>query len=143
MINETLLFAILLMLEAGGEPWRGKAAVADTVITRQRQSGKSLTEVMLAPKQFSCFNNTKTAGKFAADVAAGQHRNDQSWKDCMAIAELACRPGYRVKVKATHYYAPARLKRAPYWAKAMREVAVIAGHRFMIEKKGTKLKGTP
>ena len=137
MTAEIMLFATLLMLECGGEPWAGKAAVTDTVITRKRQSGKSLTEVLLAPKQFSCFKNMKAADKLAADVAAGKHRNDQAWKDCLTLAQLASKPGYWwVRIKATHFYAPAKC--SPSWAAKMIEVATIGNHRFMIEQRRAK-----
>jgi len=136
MTAEIMLFATLLMLESGGEPWAGKAAVADTVVTRKRQSGKSLTEVMLAPRQFSCFNNMKAADKLAASVAEGKHRNDAAWSDCMILATLAARPGYRVKIKASHFYNPS--KASPSWAAKMIEVATIGNHRFMIEQRRAK-----
>jgi len=138
MTAEILILALTIYSEAQGEPWRGKAAVTDVIVTRSRQSGKTLAHVCTQPKQFSGWNNLATMNKLIAAVAAGKHRNDYAWKDCLALAELASRPGYRVKIRASHFYAPARVKRVPSWVKAMREVAVISGHRFMIEKKNAK-----
>ena len=131
MINEVLLFAILLMLEAGGEPWRGKVAVADCVVTRQRRSEKSFTAVMLARKQFSCFNNMRKARKLIKEVEAGKHKNDQAWVACLTLARLAHQPQYRVKTHCTHYFNP-RLC-SPSWAKGMTLVAKVGNHDFYEE----------
>ena len=131
MTNEIILLAGLIFLEASGEPFRGKAMVADTVINRRNKNGKSLEAVMLAPKQFSCFNNRAKMIEFFAEAATGRHRNDQVWRDCLLIAEAACREGYEPKTCADHNYAPARMNKPPYWAVKMREVARVGGHIFL------------
>ena len=132
MTAEILVLALTLYAEAQGENWRGKTAVTDVIVTRSRQSGLTLAQVCKQPKQFSAWNRPATMDKLAASVAEGKHRNDAAWSDCMLLATLANRPGYRVRVKASHFYNPS--KASPSWAAKMIEVAVIGGHRFMIER---------
>ena len=135
MTNEIILLAGLIFLEARGEPFKGKTLVADVAINRRNKSKKSLSAVMLAPKQFSCFNNHARMVEFFGEVAAGRRKNDQVWNDCLLIARVACRPGYEPKTRIDHYYAPARLKKPPYWAAKMEEVERIGGHVFLTSEK--------
>jgi len=138
MTNEVILLAGLIFLEAGGEPFKGKTLVADVTINRRNKSKKSLSAVMLAPKQFSCFNNRAKMVEFFTEVDTGRRKNDQVWNDCLLVARVACRPGYEPKTRVTHYYAPARMKKPPYWAAKMVKVAEIGGHVFLYEGKVSK-----
>ena len=133
-MNEITLLAILLMLEAGGEPYAGKIMVAEVVQNRRMKSGKSWTETMLAPKQFSCFNNRKKLNKMLVDIDKGKYRNDQIFNDCLLIAKTYVNGKVITTTSATHYYAPGRLKAPPYWAASMDEVARVGGHVFMVAK---------
>jgi len=133
-MNEITLLAILLILEAGGEPYAGKIMVAEVVQNRRVKSGKSWTETMLAPKQFSCFNNRKKLNKMLEDIDKGKYRNDQIFNDCLLIAKTYVNGKVITTTPATHYYAPDRLKKAPYWVADMREVERIAGHIFLVAK---------
>ena len=133
-MNEITLLAILLFLEAGGEPYAGKIMVAEVVQNRRVKSGKSWKETMLAPKQFSCFNNRKKLNKMLVDIDKGKYRDDQIFNDCLMIAKTYVKGNIMTTTPATHYYAHDRLKAPPCWAASMDEVARVGGHVFMVAK---------
>jgi len=120
--------AATICAEAGGEPFAGQVMVGETIANRAINSGKSIRDVCLAPKQFSCWNNRGAMG-----LKMQTMRKHPSWNDCLMIAEGICRPAYTPVSPATHYYAPKRCKK-PSWAKRMRLVAVFGNHRFYKER---------
>lgn len=54
---ELVLLVLTIYLEAEGESLLGKQAVANVIYNRHINSGRSITEVILQPKQFSCWND--------------------------------------------------------------------------------------
>jgi len=56
MIDTQIMIATLtVVMEAAGESQEGKLGVAYVICNRARENNKSLTDVCLAPYQFSCW----------------------------------------------------------------------------------------
>ncbi len=115
----TQMIAFTLYMEAGSEPFAGKMAVASVIWQRAHGNIDEIEEVILAPKQFSCWNHTQE----------GVSGIGPRWDTCLKIAESMITGTFEPTIQADHYYNPTLC--APRWAKGMSEVAVIGGHRFM------------
>ena len=126
--SDAFIAAATICAEAGGEPFAGQVMVGETIANRAINSGKSIRDVCLAPKQFSCWNNRGTM-----ELRMQTMLTHPAWEDCLRIAESICQPAYTPVSPATHYYAPKRCKK-PSWAKRMRLVAVFGNHRFYKER---------
>jgi spore germination cell wall hydrolase CwlJ-like protein len=118
--------AATICAEAGGEPFAGQVMVGETIANRSINNGTSIRDVCLAPKQFSCWNNSGTM-----ELRMQTMRKHPAWGDCLRIAESICQTGYAPVSPCTHYFAPAKAN--PSWAKGMKLVAVVGGHRFYTE----------
>lgn len=57
MIETILWLTLTIYHESRGEEFFDQLAIAHSVINRSNQSGKSIKEEVLKPKQFSCYNN--------------------------------------------------------------------------------------
>jgi len=127
MTNLIISIALTIFGESAGEPFEGKQAVASVVWNRAGGDVAKLESVIKAPKQFSCWNNgarPRVPNDYASRVA---------WRDCKTLAEAMVAGRFTPWVTATHYHA-ASMTKPPYWAKDMRLVAIIGGHKFYIEK---------
>jgi spore germination cell wall hydrolase CwlJ-like protein len=141
-LSECAAVAMTILGEAEGEPWAGKMMVTETFVNRATESGNSLKYECLKSGQYSCWNGEERQRKLINRAAELERINSQAWKDCKELAKSVCQPGYKTTTRATHYYAPARLKTPPKWANKMKLVAVVAGHKFFCEVKNQKeIKG--
>lgn len=57
MLESILWLTLTVYHEARGEPDIGQRAVAHVIMNRAERRGLTVKEVVLQPKQFSCFNN--------------------------------------------------------------------------------------
>jgi len=133
VITDVLAVALTIMAEAGGEPYAGKVMVGETIAYNHIISGKSLAEVCLAKKKFSCWN---WGYKILLKKLHKQKAFDQpEWKDCMKVARAIHAPAYKPISSVTHFLnpklAPDTFKR---WKKKMQLVAVVGNHVFFREK---------
>lgn len=95
---------LTIAYEASSQPFEGQVAVASVIKTRMAQTGKTAEQVVLKPKQFSCWANGKPTQK---------RKLSQREIDTARKAWEAARPG-----TYNHY---ARHDCRPYWiAKAKR-----------------------
>lgn len=127
-----ILLAMCLWGEARGSGIVGMAAVACVILNRMRLKGKTLAEVILAPKQFSSFNaDDPNSSKLGYPL---KHDTIQAWERCCTIARLAL-SGSLVDITkgASHYYADSMLV-PPRWARTdpWKETARVGGHIFGI-----------
>lgn len=134
--SEAAVVAMTVLGEAEGEPWAGKMIVAETFVNRSNASRKTLKDTCLAPNQYACWNGEERQRKLIARAAELERINSQAWKDCKELAKCICQPGYTPSTSATHYYAPAKMDKPPWWADKMKLVAIVAGHKFFCETKG-------
>ena len=129
MITEVLIVALTIFGEARGEEFSGKVMVGEVIVNRSQRSGKTLREVCLAPRQFSCWNGM-VGKKLEAELCNPQTIGSPSWENCIRIAKVLC-GGYEPISPATHYFNP-RLC-SPSWAKSMTLVAKVGNHDFYEE----------
>lgn len=113
--DDTYLLACLIHMEAGGEPYEGKLAVANVVLNRMKQGyGSSIPEVIYAKGQFSGANT----GALASRLAKGP--NDE----CMRAAQEALAGVNNIG----DYIFFIALRRANY--NSYSEYTIIGGHCF-------------
>ena len=128
-MNEILIIATTLFLEAAGEPFAGKIAVAGVIQTRAEERGMTFAEVCLQPKQFSSWNRGVPA--VMADYHAGKFIKDapsrEALETCFEIARML-KAGEVPRVKWNHYWS-CKIK-TPTWAKDCVETARIGNHIF-------------
>jgi len=117
------IIAATLVQECGGEPYAGQMMVAQTLKNRSIQRGKSLREVCLEPRQYSCWQN-----KGEMWLRFQTIRKHPAWESCRQLAEEISQPGYTPVSDATCYYNPSKAN--PSWAKTLRLVSIVGNHRF-------------
>lgn len=126
------LLARCIWGEARGEPIRGKLAVAHVVLNRlnaRSYYGLSITEVILKPRHFSCFNENDP--NFIKILNLNSSNPTLAY--CKAVADMALLPGNTDPTGgATHYHA-AQIK--PTWAGSpqMTFLCRIGNHLFYRE----------
>jgi N-acetylmuramoyl-L-alanine amidase len=131
-MGQMLVVALTILGEADGEPWAGKVMVAEVIVNRANASGKTLKEVCLAPKQFSCWNGKTAQQKLVNRTANYGTLASQSWRDCIRIARDVCQEGYKTTTPAMFYFNPKLAN--PKWAKSKRHVATVGEHQFYAAK---------
>lgn len=111
--------------EARGEGIKGMQAVANVVMNRVKAGGwygASVKDVVLKPKQFSCWNENDP--NRAIILAA----NDAQLAQARSIAEQAIAGTLPdITGGATNYHAKSI---TPYWAASMTKTATIGNHVF-------------
>jgi spore germination cell wall hydrolase CwlJ-like protein len=117
---ELIMVALCVWREARGEPYEAQVAIAHVIRNRMKDKRwpKTLSGVVLQPKQFSSFNSTDTnAVKFPkADEAA--------WLSC---CKAACNGKEDPTGGANHYHTHAV---TPKWSRSRTPTCVIGNHRF-------------
>jgi len=126
-LDDMDLLTALVMGEAEGEPILGKIAVAWVVKNRikDKRWPDMWQEVMLQPKQFSCFNSTL----LRADILKHDWRNPV-WKECKYAAFGVYTHYIRDVTNGANHYHATWLKPPPRWAEGHDPVITIGGHRF-------------
>lgn len=129
MITEVLIVAATLYAEAAGEPHAGRVMVCEVIANRAQESKQTPRQVVLAPYQFSCWNGRAGKRRMVALIRqkAAQDK-DIVWAECVAMARVLCRPGYKPTTPVTHYHA--KYAPAPSWTKGLNLAAVVGGHAF-------------
>lgn len=132
--------ATMIYGEARGENLQGQVAVAFTVLNRVgKAQNKTVCNVVLAPKQYSIFNDNPALRAAAVNPDIEPHQKNiidqQSWKDAVKIAQDVMRnklddPTFG----ATHYLAPKLMAikkyTMPKWSRVYAHVATIGNHKF-------------
>lgn len=135
--KERKCLATMIYGEARGESQRGMAAVAWTA--KNRAKNKTICEVVLAPMQYSVFNDNPSLRKAAMslDVVPKQKNviDEKSWQVALKVAEEVLTGKIKDPTKgSTHYLAPALMQQNgweyPQWAKQYKLVAIIDNHKF-------------
>jgi spore germination cell wall hydrolase CwlJ-like protein len=113
------IVARTIYAEASGETVEGKLAVASVIHTRAKGNVNKIVDVILKPRQFSCWN----------DGNIPEEGSGQAWLDSVLVAEQLLSGKFKPTVKATHYYNPK--KASPSWARNQHVVAMIGNHKFL------------
>jgi len=129
--------ATMVYGEARGEAKRGQIAVAYTAVNRAKN--KSVCQVVLAPKQYSIFNNNPVLRAAASSLHITPVQKNAidsaSWSRAVRVAEMVLRQSVSDPTNgSTHYLAPkvmaAKKYTYPRWSRQYMLVAVIDNHRF-------------
>lgn len=130
ILTDTELLQCLIYGEARGECIEGKIAVGCVVrnrVDRPAWWGKTWQEVMLKPKQFSCFNNwgiDLTSTKKFLTIADRYH---PVWRECWWVAYgIRYRNIRDITSGATHFHSG----KMPRWAYRLTRKKVIGNHIF-------------
>jgi N-acetylmuramoyl-L-alanine amidase len=139
-LSELDVLALTLHHEAGAERLIGLIAVACVIRNRVAWGrwGRTVTDVCLAPMQFSCWipqggvvNHTRLIAH-ADEIRKGQR--PKVLRRAYDVAEAVLEDGLPDPTKgADHYYSPAGMRpvnRVPEWAQGVDPSAVIGNHRF-------------
>ncbi len=104
--SDEVLLARLLYGEARGASREVKYAIANVVLNRAERPcwwGRNLREVILAPRQFSCFNPDDVNRHKLADPLRYERR--EVWQECYAVAHEVLSTERRDTTRgATHYF---------------------------------------
>ena len=127
MNQETEIFAKTLYGEARGEGLAGIEAVANVIINRVKKAGwwgKTVKEVCLKPRQFSCWNKEDAnAIKLNGDLSS-----EPIFDVCVRVARRALSGLLPDRTKgSTHYH---NLSVNPHWATGLVPNAQIGNHLF-------------
>lgn len=110
--SEVELLAGTIIGEARSEPWNSKVGVGLVVRTRvfdTRWWGRNWREVILANAQFDCWRPTDPNRDW---IIKHRAQNDDTWQECMLIAEAVYLNQIDDRYHATHYHADYV---TPYW----------------------------
>ncbi len=124
--SEETLSALTVKLEARGESFAGKLAVAAVIRNRMKlryQSDGTIKGTVLKPKQFQPWN-FKSPHQVRFDLRNKEMRDS-------LLAWRLVQDGRKIVDGAVLFYNP-NLVRTPYWAKVSRKVATIGGHEFYV-----------
>lgn len=136
-LEQEKCLAVMIYGEARGENKIGMIAVAYTAMNRAVK--KSICQVVLAPKQYSIFNDNpvlRTAGLSQHIEPIQKNEIDKkSWKQAVTVARHVIRRAVPDPTNgSTHYLAPKLMKklkyRYPKWSKKYAVMATIDNHRF-------------
>ena len=138
-VSEPQRAAATLYAEARSEPVQGIIAVANVIRNRARQPqrfGTSVSAVVTAPKQFSCWTpkggpaNYQRLLSLMQSFADGKQITDLGARECVGIAQLMLGDYLRDNTKgAVHYHAKSMQPR-PVWAVGHAPSAQIGNHLF-------------
>ena len=123
--------------EASSEPPEGKVAVAWVIRNRVESPvswwGNTPLEVVLKPKQFSCWNDDDPNRWRILKKSFG----DSVFNECYAIATDVLLDRVADPTRgADHYYNPALARYRPAWAERQARTVTIGRHEFYRLQKG-------
>lgn len=140
-MKQAKCLATMVYGEARGESGKGKVAVAYTAMNRAGK--KTVCGVVLAPKQYSIFNDNPALKAAAMSLHLEPRQKNpidkNSWTQSTEIAELVIRKQITDPTKgATHYLADKVMKikgyKYPRWSREYQLVAIVDNHKFYKQK---------
>jgi spore germination cell wall hydrolase CwlJ-like protein len=144
--KEEKCLATMVYGESRSEPLKGMVAVAYTALTRSIKRNKTVCDTVLAPKQYSIFNNNpalKAAAMSTHLVPMQKNEIDnRDWETSLRVAKIVLAKEVEDPTKgATHYIAPIVMKQKRYtiptWTKTFVKMGKIGNHVFFKEKDRT------
>lgn len=121
-VSTTEIVTATLILEAGGEANdHGMVAVYEVIQNRARMSKKTLSQICLAPKQFSCWNGVSDVAKIIEKA-----KKHKKWYQARHVVLNAVNANYTKG--ATHYHS--NKISPPFWIRKMTCVGEIGNHTF-------------
>jgi N-acetylmuramoyl-L-alanine amidase len=129
LISDDLIAQLNIWMEARGEPFEGKVAVAEVMRNRLKTGrwGNTMTQVVLAPYQFSGWN-TKDPNRIKALLLDD---SDPEYKECVRAWQTA-KSNTDFAKGALRYFNPSSVAPPP-WAIPAKLLARIGSHQFYSE----------
>jgi len=115
--------------EGSSEGLPGMIAIAETIRNRSAMRGLTPMEVVAQPKQYSFWNNPKSAQKWLDKNGTGE-----AYQAASNAYEIAFNDNSQMTSGATHYYNPKRVKKTPSFAKTYEKKGKIGNHEFFYGK---------
>lgn len=123
--SDEILLARLLFGEARGASIEVKYAIANVVLNRAEHPcgwGRNIREVILAPRQFSCFNSNDVNRRKLADPL--RYERAEIWQECYNTAHEVLSAERRDTTHgATHYFDSSVT--TPRWARNLQPVLTL------------------
>ena len=117
----SLLLAMMVCLEAEGEPFRGKVGVAYVAVNRSEQWGQPLTQVLMAPHQFGGWRHVERLERL----------DPRTWASCQRAAQIVLgRMTPDLTFGAVHVLSDRDLRHPPAWVKQVRITTKIGRQTF-------------
>lgn len=135
--KEVKCLAVMIFGEARGEAEIGQVAVAYTAVNRAVKT--SLCKVVLAPMQYSVFNNNPAMRLAAQSLHVAPHSKSAvdvaAWEKAVKVANMVARKHVDDPTDgSTYYLAPKAMKALgysmPLWSRKFKQMAVIDNHVF-------------
>jgi len=134
-VDNLQLITACILGEAAGENFLGKLSVACVIRNRKHDQRWPDTwhEVILQPKQFSCFNHLPASGEIPLIMKHQlfTHCWSEMWFKEARLAAWAVLNNFvnDITNSSNHYFAW-KLIDVPSWAKGRDPVFVVGGHQF-------------
>lgn len=129
--DEVMLLKWTVAMEAEGEPYTGKLAVAWTIMNRARKFKWSLSDTILKDRHFSAWNQNSPT-RMRLDIISKEIMDDAKLAAMTAYYHVSSDP----TLGATHYLNKKLIIKAqgelPLWAATMRETVTIGRHTFYV-----------
>ena len=132
-LNEFDLLTVLMLGEGRGEPIEGRIAIGNVVKNRvksRKWDGTTYWEVILMPKQFSCFDDSNV--DYMIEILGKP--NDPLRKETLWIAHGIHGRFILDNTKGAFNYHAGWLNPYPSWAKNMVKTVQIGNHIFYKDK---------
>lgn len=133
-LSQSEILGLTIIGEARGEPVEGQVAVGCVIRNRVTARSRSYSEICLAPKQFSCWNendpNRPYLDELVDKLTVGEYFADSSLRQCMFIA-IGIHDGViKDNTYGAQYYMTTELfmNHRPEWAKRAKNI-VVKGHQ--------------
>ena len=125
VISDDTIAALNIWMEARGEPFQGKVAVAEVMRNRLKSGrwGKTIVQVVLAPYQFSGWN-TNDSNRIQALLLDD---SDPQYQECVRAWNTS-KASTNFARGALYYFNPKLA--APSWAKPQNLLVTIGNHQF-------------
>ena len=131
--DELDLVTATIFGEARGEPIEGKVAVGCVIRNRVLDPRWPLTykEVVLQPKQFSCWNNyDSNYGSTLRATVPTLSWQDMAWQECRLVAHGIIYDRLMDNTKGSNHYHSSKIAKLPKWAEGSEVMKQYGGHLF-------------
>ena len=122
---EIILLSFTIFAESSGEPYEGKVAVGSVIRNRAEVYQESYSDIILANKQFSCYNSKKELMKHIKRIEI------EVFAECAVIALGIYYNIIKDNTEGALYYV--KMNVVVKWMKKMRVTILYNNHKFMVE----------
>jgi len=126
--QDLTVMAKTLYGEARGEGQAGLEAVAWVILNRSKRRNKSVSDICLAPKQFSCWNESDPNAKKLESLRIENDPENPAYLRCIATAAGVLAGDIQDRTSGSDHYHTSDI--SPSWARDMDLRGIIGHHKF-------------